>query len=43
VHIAFIEARESTAVIPPWKNRTETREYNKELYKELHLGEYFGR
>ncbi len=37
--IAFIEARQSTAVIPPRKNRTEPRAYDKELYKERHLVE----
>ncbi len=29
------------AVIPPKKNRTEQREYDRELYKERHLVECF--
>lgn len=37
--IAFIEARESVAVIPPRRNRRETLEYDRELYKERHLVE----
>jgi transposase len=37
--IEFIVARDSVAVIPPRANRTESREYDKELYKERHLVE----
>ncbi len=37
--IEFIIAREAVAVIPPRVNRTESREYDKELYKERHLVE----
>lgn len=37
--IAIIVARDSIAVIPPRVNRTESRDYDKELYKERHLVE----
>lgn len=37
--IAIIIARDSVAVIPPRANRTESRDYDKELYKERHLVE----
>lgn len=37
--IAFIIDRESIAVIPARVNRTESRDYDKELYKERHLVE----
>ena len=35
--IEFIIAREAVAVIPPRVNRTESREYDKELYTARHL------
>lgn len=32
---------ECIAIIPPKKNRKEQREYDKHIYKERHLVEYF--
>ncbi len=37
----FIAAQDAEAVIPPRKNRTEQREYDKHWYKERHLVECF--
>ena len=39
--IAEITSREAIAVIPPRKNRTEPRTYDKELYKRRNLIERF--
>ena len=39
--IQIIEEQESTAVIPPKKNRKVQREYDKHIYKERHLIECF--
>ena len=37
----IIEEYEAEAVIPPRKNRTEEREYDRHIYKERHLVECF--
>jgi transposase len=39
--VDFIEARGGQAVIPPRKNRTQLREYDRERYKDRHLVERF--
>ena len=39
--VAAIEAGGAAAVIPPKKNRTFKREYDKHLYKERNLAERF--
>ena len=39
--IQRLEAQGQTAVIPPRRNRTTLREYDKELYKARHLIENF--
>ena len=39
--LELIENQGAIAVIPPRKNRRETREYDKHLYKERHLVECF--
>ncbi len=39
--LLFIAEKEAEAVIPPRKNRKESREYDKHLYKERHLVECF--
>lgn len=39
--VKSIEARGAEAVIPPKKNRTCPREYDKHLYKERNLAERF--
>jgi transposase len=39
--VAKLEARGAEAVIPPRKNRTEPREYDKHLYKARNLVERF--
>jgi transposase len=39
--LAQIQNQGATAVIPPRRNRSETREYDGYLYKERHLVECF--
>jgi transposase len=39
--VAAVEARGGVAVIPPRRNRTEQREYDRHLYRERHLIECF--
>lgn len=39
--IQLLEAQGKTAVIPPRRNRTHPRQYDKELYKARHLIENF--
>jgi len=39
--LLFIAEKEAEAVIPPRKNRKESRNYDKHLYKERHLVECF--
>ena len=39
--LLVIAEKEAEAVIPPRKNRKESREYDKHLYKERHLVECF--
>lgn len=39
--LVFIATMGAEAVIPPRRNRTQSREYDRELYKERHLIECF--
>ena len=39
--LEYIQEQRAEAVIPPRSNRTESREYDRHLYKEHHLVERF--